>query len=321
MADVSNTLHLATEIIMETQLEIQSPHQLPYSLLTHAITLLPIMIAITIQLILHMKTGFTFKDSCLASLANTVSLGRATLDESQNRLVSVFYCRETWMTSIYYLILPMICITLKNIYPSEGYQIWTSYTSVALSVSHILVTKVYTKYFLHVIFPVDSDLPSDVPTLVPTVLATSSTATITAVSTRTLNSSESSINDTGIEVSAIPEEGSSRVSHSDNAAAEKPIQIRDTNTQTAREKGKKNLAHGVQKRISKRVIKDDIWVRIVGTVATITIIGATISIGFLVQPHAGKESKICFYTLLSVNTYYMMESSDPENLFCRLAPP
>ena len=198
------------------------------------------------------------------------------------------------MTSIYYLILPIICITLKIIYPSEGYQIWTSYISVALAVSHILVTKVYTKYLLHVIFPVDSDLPSDVPTLVPTVLATSSTATITAVSTITLNSCESSLNDTGIEMSAIPEEGSSRVSHSDNAAAERPIQILETNTQTDMEKGRKTLAQGVQKQIAKRVIKGDRWVRIFGTVATITIIGATVSIGFLVQPQTGKESKICF---------------------------
>ena len=322
MADASNTLHWATEIILETDFFIQNPHQLPFSVLSHFITLLPIIIAISNQLYLHKKTGFSFKESCLGSLANTVSLGRPTLDESQNSLVSILYCRETWMSSIYYLILPALCVTLKYIYPAENYQIWTSYTSVALSVSYILVTKVYTKYFLHIIFPVEdtSHVPSDVTAVVPTVLATTSTATQEEGSSglgQVDNGGKSNADEPGnlhiifsVDTSHVPsnvttvvptvlattstatlEEGSSGLGQVDNGGksnADEPgkaIQILDPNTRTDMGKRQKKLV----RKISHEVIKEDRWVRIFATVATITIIVITISIGFLVQPHTGKN--------------------------------
>ena len=161
MADTCNTLHWTTEFWA-----CNLRKNVGCWLFTHIITFLPLMIALIVQLIMHVKTKFTFKQSCLGSMANIVSLGRPTLDESKNKAVSILYCRETTFTSIYYMVLSLLSILLKVIFPSANYQTWTSYAAVALTVTYILITKLYTNYLSWIVFhETDNDESRAIPTV------------------------------------------------------------------------------------------------------------------------------------------------------------
>ena len=292
MADTSNTLHWATEI------NIKESGKDPNQLGLLFVTLSPLIIAITIQLFLHLKTGFSFKQSCLGSMANMVSIGRPTLDQSQNKLVSNLYYRETIVTSIYYLLLPLICLFLKYRSPSENYRTWTSFTALALSVFYVVITQVYTNYFSKTIFLEEvtrnedsQSMPRDV------VTCETATARINGSSCESdQNEADSSITNVEVNSPGMNHLDQPIESHPNSAELGKEMEtfhIAEGDLKKINKMPQHRLQKQIKRELKERVIKKDKWVRIFASISTFTFLVTILSFGLLEH----SQGKLCVFAI------------------------
>ena len=320
MADTSNTFHWATEIMI-MQFD-EDPHQRNYKILTHFVTLLPLIIVINTQLFLHLKTGFSFKQSCLGSMANVVSLGRSTLNQSHNKLVSTLYCRETIVTSIYYLLFPILCLFLKNRIPSENYRTWTSYTGLALSVLYLVVTQVYTNCFSKTLSLEELTTIEDSPVISKDVeTCEEETGRINGSSIESdqnkIDSTTTSVEADGPQLNRSDQSIESYPNSEDLGKEMVTLDREEGDLKKINKVPQHKLKKQIKRKISDRVIKKDRWVRIFAAISAITFMVTMVAFA-LVEHSKGKHCTIAIVFLFINISLKYVKSKSKHNLTSKI---
>ena len=150
MAHLINTL----TSLAETNIELQ--------LIVYMVKLLPCLITITSQFILHWKMRFSFQTTILGSLANLTTLWRPTHDESQNQKTIRYYKNETLLSSCLTIIFALINVTLDyTLVPRDEGISWSSWTALTIACTNYFITRLYTRCLMGTLFPNDLLMSKD----------------------------------------------------------------------------------------------------------------------------------------------------------------
>ena len=141
LADFFNTVW---DVLNENNLESNG-------IILSASVMLPFLVILCVQTIVHRAAKCTMEESVLGSLANVISLCRPTHEESQAGRVLTLYEYEIRASSILYAIMGGITTAMKVlILEREGLSTWIS---MSLAFTFVVTTQLYMKFGKDTLFP------------------------------------------------------------------------------------------------------------------------------------------------------------------------
>ena len=117
----------------------------------HEFIILPFLLVILAQIVLHLYMGYSLKRTCLGSLANVITLWSPTHEETQMETTLIFYEYETILSSTIHLTLSVVTLLLEVCHlETISNGTWIGLKLVCLSLA---TSQLYARLFQATLFP------------------------------------------------------------------------------------------------------------------------------------------------------------------------